>query len=52
MAHNHHPIDFESISLWVNKMSGEHPTGLGKECQGSRIDPGVRQPVVSNQRGR
>lgn len=29
MAHNHHPIDFESISLWVNRMSGKHPTGLG-----------------------
>ena len=52
MAHNHHPIDFESISWWVNGMSGEHPTGLGRDSQGSPIDPGVTQSVVSNQRGR
>lgn len=44
MARNHHPIDFESISLWVNGMSGEHPTGLERDSQGSPIDPGVRQP--------
>lgn len=39
MAHNHHPIDFEHISLWVNGMSGEHPTGLETDSQGNPIDP-------------
>ena len=53
MAHNHHPIDFESISLWVNRMwETSHGAGGGGECQGSSTDPGVRQPGVNNQRGR